>query len=150
MRIPQTLPFFAVSLLAMALPNQYTFAQEVETYPIINQIITEFDGFRSTSDQYVMGNIQLRPGMNYNPALLDQSIRALYNTGYFEFVEARVDKAQDQTVDVVFKLVSKYTIERIRFLGNDKYTSQCSRLANPREARVEPAFPQLQPCKLAP
>lgn len=131
MRILQTLSFSVVSLLAMALPNQFTFAQELETYPIINRIITEFDGFRSTSDQYVLGNVQLRPGMNYNPALLDQSIRALYSTGYFEFVEARVDKAQDQTIDLVFELVSKYTIERIRFLGNDKYTD--SRLASKAE-----------------
>lgn len=131
MRILQTLSFSVVSLLAPALPNQFTFAQEVETYPIINRIITEFDGFRSTSDQYVLGNVQLRPGMNYNPALLDQSIRALYSTGYFEFVEARVDKAHDQTIDLVFELVSKYTIERIRFLGNDKYTD--SRLASKAE-----------------
>ena len=134
MRILQTLSFSVVSLLAAALPNQFTFAQEAETYPIINRIITEFDGFRSTSDQYVLGNVQLRPGMNYNPALLDQSIRALNSTGYFEFVEARVDKAQDQTIDVVFELVSKYTIERIRFLGNDKYTD--SRLASKAEVET--------------
>ena len=131
MRILQTFFFSSVSLIAMTLPTQFTFAQEAESYPIINRIITEFDGFRSTSDQYVLGNVQLRPGMNYNPALLDQSIRALYSTGYFEFVEARVDKAQDQTIDVVFELVSKYTIERIRFLGNDKYTD--SRLASKAE-----------------
>ena len=134
MRILQTLSFSAVSFLAMGLPTQFTFAQEAETYPLINRIITEFDGFRSTSDQYVLGNVQLRPGMNYNPALLDQSIRALYSTGYFEFVEARVDKAQDQTIDVVFELVSKYTIERIRFLGNDKYTD--SRLASKAEVET--------------
>jgi outer membrane protein insertion porin family len=131
MRILQTISFFAVSLLTICLPTQFTYAQEAETYPIINRIITEFDGFRSTSDQYVMGNVQLRPGMNYNPALLDQSIRALYSTGYFELVEARVDKAQNQTIDVVFELVSKFTIERISFLGNDKYTD--SRLASKAE-----------------
>ena len=134
MRILQTLSFSAVSLLAAALPTQFTFAQEAETYPIINRIIIEFDGFRSTSDQYVLGNVQLRPGMNYNPALLDQSIRALYSTGYFEFVEARVDKVQDQTIDLVFELVSKYTIERIRFLGNDRYTD--SRLATKAEVET--------------
>jgi outer membrane protein insertion porin family len=134
MRILQALSFSAVTLLAIGLPTQFTFAQEAQSYPLINRIITEFDGFRSTSDQYVLGNVQLRPGMNYNPALLDQSIRALYNTGYFEFVEARVDKAQDQTIDVVFKLVSKYTIERIRFLGNDKYTD--SRLASKAEVET--------------
>ena len=134
MRILQTLSFSVVSLLAAALPTQFTFAQEAETYPIINRIIIEFDGFRSTSDQYVLGNVQLRPGMNYNPALLDQSIRALYSTGYFEFVEARVDKVQDQTIDLVFELVSKYTIERIRFLGNDRYTD--SRLATKAEVET--------------
>ena len=131
MRILQTLFFSVASLLAAGLSSQFTYAQEAETYPRINRIITEFDGFRSTSDQYVMANVQLRPGMNYNPALLDQSIRALYSTGYFELVEARVDKAQNQTIDVVFELVSKYTLERIRFLGNDKYTD--SRLASKAE-----------------
>lgn len=131
MRILQTLFFSVASLLAAGLSSQFTYAQEAETYPRINRIITEFDGFRSASDQYVMANVQLRPGMNYNPVLLDQSIRALYSTGYFELVEARVDKAQNQTIDVVFELVSKYTIERIRFLGNDKYTD--SRLASKAE-----------------
>ena len=134
MRILQTVSFFAASLFTICLPAQFTYSQEAENYPIINRIITEFDGFRSTSDQYVLGSVQLRPGMNYNPALLDQSIRALYNTGYFEFVEARVDKAENQTIDVVFELVSKYTIERIRFLGNDKYTD--SRLASKAEVET--------------
>ena len=134
MRILQSLSFSVASLIAICLPAQSTYAQEAEDFPLINRIITEFDGFRSTSDQYVMGNVQLRAGMNYNPALLDQSIRALYSTGYFEFVEARVDKARNQTVDVVFELVSKYTIERIRFLGNDKYTD--SRLASKAEVET--------------
>jgi outer membrane protein insertion porin family len=134
MRILQTLVFSVASLLAAGLSSQFTHAQEAETYPRINRIITEFDGFRSASDQYVMANVQLRPGMNYNPVLLDQSIRTLYSTGYFELVEARVDKAQNQTIDVVFELVSKYTIERIRFLGNDKYTD--SRLASKAEVET--------------
>ena len=134
MRILQTLVFAVASLLAAGLSSQFTHAQEAETYPRVNRIITEFDGFRSASDQYVMANVQLRPGMNYNPVLLDQSIRTLYSTGYFELVEARVDKAQNQTIDVVFELVSKYTIERIRFLGNDKYTD--SRLASKAEVET--------------
>ena len=80
MRILQILSFSAASLIAICLATQSTYAQEAEDYPLINRIIIEFDGFRSTSDQYVMGNVQLRPGMNYDPAVLDQSIRALYST----------------------------------------------------------------------
>lgn len=137
MRIIQTLFFAAASMLAFGLPTQATFAQEADTYPVINRIVPEFAGFRSVSDQYINGNIQLRPGMNYNPALLDQSIRTLYGTGYFEFVEVRVEKTEDETVDVIFELVSKYTIERIRFVGNDTYSD--SRLAS--KAEVESGTP---------
>ncbi|MDQ8193726.1 outer membrane protein assembly factor BamA [Coraliomargarita sp. SDUM461004] len=137
MRIIQKLLFTVASLLAFGLSTQSSFAQEADTYPVINRIVPEFSGFRAVSDQYIFGNIQLRPGMNYNPALLDQSIRTLYSTGYFEFVEVRVDKAENETIDVVFELVSKYTIERIRFLGNDSYSD--SRLAS--KAEVESGQP---------
>ncbi|WPJ97579.1 outer membrane protein assembly factor BamA [Coraliomargarita algicola] len=137
MRIIQTLLLAVTSLLVLGFPFNTSVAQEAETYPVINRIVTEFDGFRSVSDQYIFGNIQLRPGMNYNPALLDQSIRTLYSTGHFEFVEVRVDKAQDQKVDLVFELVSKYTIERIRFSGNEAYSD--SRLASKTE--IESGMP---------
>ncbi len=137
MRILQTLLLAAASVLAFGLPTQSMFAQEAETYPVINRIVPEFTGFRSVSDQYIASNIQLRPGMNYNAALLDQSIRTLYSTGHFEFVEVRVEKAQNETIDVIFELVSKYTIERIRFNGNETYSD--SRLASKGE--VESGVP---------
>jgi len=105
--------------------------QAAEDYPEIRQIIPEFKNFRSVSDQFVLGNIQLRPGMNYNPALIDQSIRALYTSGYFEFVEVRVENSPDAKVDVYFELQSKYTIERIRFNGNENFSNK--RLARKAE-----------------
>jgi outer membrane protein insertion porin family len=111
------------SLLAQQAPSAAS-----ESYPVINRIVPEFDGFRAVSDQYIFGNIQLRPGMDYNPTLVDQSIRALYGTGQFEFVEVRVEPAADDEVDVIFQFVSKYTIERIRFVGNNSYS--VSRLAS--------------------
>jgi outer membrane protein insertion porin family len=137
MRTIQTLLFTAVSLLVLGFPLQFSLAQEAETYPVINRIIPEFNGFRSVSDEYIFASIQLRPGMNYNPALVDQSIRTLYNTGRFEFVEVRVDNAENGKVDVIFELVSKYTIEHIRYNGNDSYSD--SRLAS--KAEVEPGRP---------
>lgn len=126
--------FFAAALasglffMSGPLPGQQAGRPSGESYPVINRIIPEFNGFRAVSDQYILGNIQLRPGMNYNPTLVDQSIRALYGTGQFEFVEVRVDPTADKEVDVVFEFVSKYTIERIRFNGNSSYS--VSRLAS--------------------
>jgi outer membrane protein insertion porin family len=137
MRILQSLFFALASILALGYPTQSTFAQEAEAYPVVNRIIPEFDGFRAVSDEYIFSNIQLRPGMNYNSALLDQSIRALYATGHFEFVEVRVEKAQNDTVDVIFSLVSKYRIDRIQYVGNDQYSD--SRIAS--KAEIEPGRP---------
>ncbi|MBT65490.1 MAG: outer membrane protein assembly factor BamA [Puniceicoccaceae bacterium] len=137
MRIIQTLLFAVTSLLVLGMPIQSIVAQEAESYPVINKVMTEFNGFRAASDQFIFSNVQLRPGMNYNPALLDQSIRTLYGTGRFEFVEARVDKAENETINLVFQLVSKYTIERIRFVGNEAYSD--SRLAS--KAEIESGSP---------
>ncbi|MFO8026893.1 MAG: outer membrane protein assembly factor BamA [Opitutales bacterium] len=100
-------------------------------YPEIRRIIPEFENFRAVSDEFVLGNIQLQPGMDYNPALIDQSIRALYSSGYFEFVEVRVENTSDDAVDVYFELQSKYKIERIRFNGNENFSD--NRLARKAE-----------------
>ncbi|MGB0408627.1 MAG: outer membrane protein assembly factor BamA [Opitutales bacterium] len=113
----------------LAYPSTTVFAQAQaqsgdEAYPVIKRIIPQFDGFRAVSDEFIFSSIQLRPGMNYNPALIDQSIRALYASGFFEFVEVRVENAANDTVDVYFELVSKYTIERLRFNGNESFSDR--------------------------
>ena len=97
-------------------------AQSREAFPEVRNIVPEFKGFQAVSDEYVMSSIRLRPGMEYSSLLLDQSIRALYNTGRFEFVEARVEQVEGNLVDVIFELVSKYTIQGIVFIGNEKYS----------------------------
>jgi outer membrane protein insertion porin family len=111
-------------------------------YPKVNEIQIEFQGFQSVSDQYIFSNIQLRAGMNYNPALIDQSIRTLYGTSFFEFVEVRVDAEQDESVNVVFELISKYTIERVSYLGNEAYTD--ARLASKGELEVAVSLDEYQ------
>ena len=115
-------------IISFLLISKSTCAQENESFPVINRIIPEFSSFRSVSDQYVLSNVQLRSGMNYNPTLVDQSIRTLYGTGQFEFVEVILMDTQNDTVDVIFKLVSKYTIAQIKFNGNETYAD--SRLAS--------------------
>ncbi len=96
-------------------------AQDSNEYPKVNEVRVEFDGFKSVSEEFVFSNVQLRSGMNYNTALVDQSIRTLYGTGYFEFVEVQVENSEDGSVDVIFEVIPKYTIERITYSGNQKY-----------------------------
>ncbi|MGB0417981.1 MAG: outer membrane protein assembly factor BamA [Opitutales bacterium] len=91
---------------------------------IIQSVRIEFDGFRSASDSFIRNNIQIRKGMPLNAVLIDQSIRALYNSGQFEFVEVDVLDNSAGGVDVLFKLVGKYTIERIDFSGNNAFSKK--------------------------
>ena len=64
-------------------------------------------GFQPVSDQYVRGNVQLRSGMNYNSTSVDQSIRSLYATNQFEFIEVKVEQADGGKVDVIFHYYSQ-------------------------------------------
>lgn len=91
---------------------------------IVQSVQIEFDGFRSASDSFVRNNIQVRKGMPLNAVLIDQSIRALYKTGQFEFVEVDVLDNAAGGVDLQFKLVGKYTIERIEFKGNSIFSNK--------------------------
>jgi len=114
-------------------------AQEEERdFPEVAEIRIVFDGFRAVSDPFVLSNIQIREGMDYNPVLVDQSIRSLYDSGYFEFVEVSVEPAGEDAVDMVVQLVSKYLISEIRYNGNDKYSN--SRLASKIELEAGDAL----------
>lgn len=110
----------AVSLLFMPL---FLIAQDFQSYPTISEVRVEFNGFKSVSAELVLNNVQLSSGMDYNSVLADQSIRSLYGTGYFEFVEVRVeDAAGDDSVIVIFEVTPKYLVERILYSGNKKFS----------------------------
>jgi outer membrane protein insertion porin family len=102
---------------------QFASAQAPTVMPLIEAIEIEFDGFKSVSDGYVMGHLQLREGMPYSSVLADQSIRSLYATNRFEFVEVKVEEADEGSVKVLLELVPKYTIGSIAFDGSDRYSN---------------------------
>ena len=115
--------FYAVSLFLVPL---LVVAQDYQNYPIVSEVSVEFNGFESVSDELVLNNVQLRAGMDYNPVLVDQSVRTLYNTGYFEFVEVKIedDATDGGSVSVVFEVTPKYIVENIVYFGNREYTSK--------------------------
>jgi len=111
--------FFCTAICCTAFFSFTTLS--AQEYPKVNEVRVEFDGFKSVSEEFVFSNVQLRRGMNYNTALIDQSIRTLYGTGHFEFVEVKVENSDDGSVNVIFEVIPKYTIERITYSGNQKY-----------------------------
>lgn len=96
-------------------------AQSSPIYPVVDEVRIEFGGFQSVSEELVLGSVQLRKGMDYNAVLVDQSIRALYGTGLFEFVEVRVENISENSIALIFEVIPKYIVSEIVFEGNEKY-----------------------------
>jgi outer membrane protein insertion porin family len=103
--------------------------------PEIERIRIEFKELRNVSEEVVRAQIQIRAGMTYNQNLVDRSIRSLYQTNLFDFIEARAVALPDSDrVELVFSLQSKYRIQEIRFSGNEEFSD--SRLEGKTEARA--------------
>lgn len=122
MRIKHFLSSLIVLPLTLLVATSVWAQDASDTYPEVNKIRLDFRGFQAVSDQYVLSNIQLRPGMNYSPAVIDKSIRSLYQSGYFEFVEVSVEEVAGGQIDVIFEIVSKYTVGSVKFTGIDKFS----------------------------
>src|SRR5690606_27742812 len=104
--------------------------------PIVGNIELKFERVRNISDEAVFANIRLRERAPYSQALLDQSIRTLYETGNYDFIESVRSPKADGVVDVTFILYPKYRVTEVNIEGNDEMRS--SRLR--REIEIEPGM----------
>ncbi len=108
-------------ILATLLATAGLFAQPAPPpLPTVGEIKLEFKGVKNVSDDAVMVNLQIREGMEYDQTLVDRSIRSLYNTRFFEFIEARVEEMGKDEVRVVFLIQPKFRVSQIRIRGNRK------------------------------
>ncbi len=111
-------------LLSLAL-----FAQEEVTLasspPIVESISFEVQGGQAINIDAAKAHVVLREGGPYDAALLDRSIRSLYESGAYDFVEARLETSSDgQKARVTFLLVSKYRIQDVLFKGNSAFNTK--------------------------
>lgn len=102
----------------MAAPGQ------LQEPPIVVGVGVEFDGFKNVSEQYIRGNIQVRLDQPFNQRQVDQSIRSLYQTGLFEFIEVGTEEISRQEIRLIFKVTPKYRANRIEFTGNRRATDR--------------------------
>lgn len=91
---------------------------------IVERLDIRFDGVRSVSESYVRGNIQVRAGDVYNQGKIDQSIRVLYGTRLFEFIEVELERLPENRTIVTFVVRPKYKVESIEFVGNKRINSR--------------------------
>lgn len=93
---------------AQALPNNN---------PVVEAINVQFDRFQNVSEEYVRAHIQQPLGAPYEQSLVDHSIRALYQSGNFEFIESRERRLPNGNYSLLFVIVPKYRIGVLSFEG---------------------------------
>lgn len=88
--------------------------------PAIETIEIEFirAGYSGVSKEFILSNILVREGIAYQQSTVDRSIRSLYDTGLFTFIETRLEPVEDRGVKLIFRVQPKYRIQSISFTGN--------------------------------
>lgn len=97
---------------------------EFSENPIVQDVNIVFEGVQNVSEEAILAHVRMRPEMRYSQALVDQSIRSLYQTGNFEFIEARRKTLENGQLAISFVVVAKYRIATIVFEGNDALSDQ--------------------------
>lgn len=92
--------------------------------PIVEQIDIEFAGAQAVSRQAILAHMRLRVGSPFSQVQLDQSIRSLYETGLYEFIEVRRRRLSDNKVALTLVIVPKFRVTAVIFRGNDEYSER--------------------------
>lgn len=82
-----------------------------------------YENFKTVDRAYVLSHIRLSEGGLYNRLLSDQSLRSLYNTNYFEFVDFRITEVEGIT-ELNIHLTAKYKLEQLQFSGNENFSAK--------------------------
>src|SRR6185369_16125429 len=77
---------------------------------------------QSVSESLVRANIRIKEGDIFSRLAVDDDVRNLYGTGYFDNVRIVEDAAADGYT-VTYVLVNKMRITDIKFAGNAKYST---------------------------
>jgi outer membrane protein insertion porin family len=90
------------------------------TVPVVGEIRVEFTDIRNVSDEAVLARVQIRAGMPYSQTLVDRSIRSLYATRLFDYIEARTEEMPANQIRIVFVVQARYRIDSIVLSGNQQ------------------------------
>ena len=119
--------FFA-GLASLSAEVQQPSLPEVQSVEIL------FRGPENINKEAVYAYIDIREGMTYDQGLVDQSVRSLYNTGNYDFIQVERDMPSGDKVNLTFVVTPKYRVTSVTFVGNDNIKE--SKLKKETETRV--------------
>ncbi|MDR0595742.1 MAG: outer membrane protein assembly factor BamA [Puniceicoccales bacterium] len=112
-----------LSVLAMGICTSYCEPMdEVQPKaPIISSI--KYNYFGSTlglNQETIESHVQLKEGMEFKQYLADASIKSLYSTGLFDYVQVRLDQVDNHEYAATFVLTQKLRVNDINIVGNKR------------------------------
>jgi outer membrane protein insertion porin family len=78
-------------------------------------------GPQSVSESLIRANIRVKEGDNFSRLAVDDDVRNLYTTGYFDNIRI-VEEPSAEGFTVTYVLVNKMRVTEIKFAGNTKYS----------------------------
>ena len=108
-------------LLLLALPllgPSFLSGQQTAEGATIGNLEIEFIGVQNVNVEVLRANMQVRSGMVYSEAIVDDSLRALYSTGLFEYIDVKRTQISDGKLDLIFRVKSKYRVLAVYYDGN--------------------------------
>lgn len=112
-------------VLWWALNGSPTTAQAQFTPPApikVTSITVSNVGPQSVSESLVRANIRIKEGDAFNRNSLDDDVRNLYSTGYFENVRVAEERKQDG-ISLLYIVWPRLKVTDVLFTGNKKYSS---------------------------
>lgn len=125
--------YFAV-LVALFFATSMGYADEEEagklphSIPVVADIKYQYNGGNLDFNQAAIeSHVQLEKGKEFKQYLADSSIRSLYSTGLFDYVQVRLDEVRPDQYDVTFVLTQKLRVHSVTISGNQKVKTKLIR-----------------------
>ncbi|MBZ0274195.1 outer membrane protein assembly factor BamA [bacterium] len=89
--------------------------------PAVTRI--DVEGTRRIEVDAVLVKLRTQVGDEFNPAVIDEDVRAIYKTGYFD--DVRVEQVESEGgVALIFVVVEKPSVKEFVFVGNKKFDEE--------------------------
>lgn len=90
----------------------------------VSKITFEQTGALKVPNDLIQYTISLKPGEVFTQEKLNNDIKALYDSGYFCDVEAKIATSTDGKINIHFKLTNTPRVQDIKIKGNEKFSSE--------------------------
>src|SRR5262247_4153871 len=96
------------------------FGQAPQRTILIRELLVE--GNRRVQDAVILGRVQAKVGGPFNPCLLSEDLRAIFNLGFFDDVQMRVEDFEGG-VKVTFVVTERPFVRDVTFAGNKQISA---------------------------